>query len=203
MKRLILVRHGNTFEAHEKARFVGRKENLPLTSFGIEQAQKLGTELKKQDIFPDKIIEAGLKRTGETAQILCDILAPHLSVELDSRLLEISYGTWAGLTERQVIDRFGERTLMDFREHGVWPTNADFSPSIDQVISETRDVLDSVSEGTTLAVSSNGRIRWYGNPRSLSMEKPESGSSVKTGSYSILEYHDSEWVVLEWNVLPK
>ena len=42
MTRLYIARHGNTFEAGEAPRRVGRRTDLPLTAAGRAQAEALG-----------------------------------------------------------------------------------------------------------------------------------------------------------------
>ncbi len=42
MTRLVIVRHGNTFEAGETPRRIGARTDLPLTAAGLEQAEALG-----------------------------------------------------------------------------------------------------------------------------------------------------------------
>lgn len=187
--RLILARHGNTFNEGESARFIGRNEDLPLTSYGQQQAVKVALLLRERGLIPSRVFSSPLLRTLSTAQIVCRELGLIEPPVIDNRLLEIDYGRWSNLREDQV----DAQQLLAWREHGEWPVGVDISPSRETILRETEEFLASLNDELTLAVTSNGRIRWY-----YHLESGRSGPSVKTGAICLLEKRLS-WQVLEWN----
>jgi broad specificity phosphatase PhoE len=72
---LLLARHGNTFEASEKAVWVGARTDLPLTVKGREQAQALAAALQPVKPRIGRVISGPLKRTREHAVIVCETLS--------------------------------------------------------------------------------------------------------------------------------
>ena len=70
MPTLYIARHGNTFEAGETPRRIGRGTDLPLVASGRAQAAALGECFTAQKIAFDKIFSAPLKRTRETADAI-------------------------------------------------------------------------------------------------------------------------------------
>jgi len=190
--KLILLRHGNTFEPGEKPRFIGSLEDLPLTEYGRAQGQLAANLLIKEGLQVKALYCSSLKRTIETATIIKEQLNLKSEIVQDQRLLELDYGAWSNLTDDQV----DPKELSEWRDYGLWPQRANFSPSFAQIISETKEFLDSLVEPVTLAVTSNGRMRWF-----FDLLNFKAGPAVKTGALCILQ-KEKNWRVTEWNVIP-
>ena len=62
MIRLILMRHGNTFEAGQTPVQVGTRTDLPLTAQGLAQAKEMLNYLTAEGISPEAIFAGKLKR---------------------------------------------------------------------------------------------------------------------------------------------
>ena len=71
MIRLIIARHGNTFDKGDVIRRVGLRTNLPLSISGRKQAVKLGKALPDitDGISLSECYVSELSRTQETAKI--------------------------------------------------------------------------------------------------------------------------------------
>ena len=87
MMKLYIVRHGQT-EANVNRLFNGRNQK-DLTDFGIEQAERLASQLKNLKI--DLIFCSPLKRTIHTASILN---VNKLEITTDDRLIERDFGSF-------------------------------------------------------------------------------------------------------------
>ena len=98
-----MARHGNTFNAGEKVVMVGAKEDLALTEFGRQQAKAVGCVLYGAGIELTHILAGPLKRTQEFARIIVDALGVALRISSDSRLTELDYGAWSGLSEGEIV----------------------------------------------------------------------------------------------------
>ncbi len=100
--RLLLVRHGATFE-NEQKRYIGQTD-VALSPRGESQAAQLGANLANQTI--DLIVTSDLQRAHTTAKAI----ARHHTVPLepDSDLREINRGIWEGMTYAEVQEHYAE-----------------------------------------------------------------------------------------------
>lgn len=89
-RKLVIVRHGNTFRAGETPTRVGARTDLPLVE--EERARSAGRYLREKGIVIDKVISAPLKRTLETANYILEEMNVDLPIIQDLRLKEIVMG---------------------------------------------------------------------------------------------------------------
>lgn len=104
-RKLVIVRHGNTFRAGETPTRVGARTDLPLVE--EERARSAGRYLREKGIVIDKVISAPLKRTLETANYILEEMNVDLPIIQDLRLKEIDYGPDENMVEDHVIKTFG------------------------------------------------------------------------------------------------
>ncbi len=98
MVKLLIVRHGET--AWTRERFSGARD-VPLAAAGQAQAEAVARALAGQAIAA--VYASPLERARATAE---SIAKPHrLCVQIDPRLLEMSFGRWEGLTRDEVVAR--------------------------------------------------------------------------------------------------
>lgn len=99
MGKLILIRHGQT-EMNAQNLYFG-KLNPPLNDLGIEQSYMAKEKLS--NIAYDCIYSSPLERTRETAEI-CNYLDKEIIY--DSRLEEINFGIFEGLTFKEISEQY-------------------------------------------------------------------------------------------------
>lgn len=100
MVELYIVRHGETDTNHED-RINGMSTDKPLNAKGIAQVEELKKHL---DITKfDEIYSSPMKRAMQTAEILND---GALEIHQDKRLYEADYGSWDGLKEIDLRDKY-------------------------------------------------------------------------------------------------
>jgi probable phosphoglycerate mutase len=99
--RLLLVRHGET-EWNRQGRFQGQID-VPLNDNGRLQAQKAAVFLK--DVMLDFAVSSPMLRPKETAEIILQY-HPHVRLELQDGLREISHGLWEGKFETEIEQEF-------------------------------------------------------------------------------------------------
>ena len=99
MGKLILVRHGQT-EMNAQGLYFG-KLNPPLNDLGINQAYEAKNKLLNIDY--DKIYSSPLERAKQTAEI-CNYLDKEIIY--DSRLEEINFGIFEGLTFKEISKQY-------------------------------------------------------------------------------------------------
>ena len=187
MRRVIIVRHGNTFDPGDVIRRVGRGTDLPLSSSGRTQAAALGHHFAETDF--DCVISSPLRRTRETAQAMAD------DIHFDDRLLEIDYGPDEGRPENEVVARLGQDAIDLWDADAVPPPGWLVDPA---AIRADWASLLSESVGTTLIVTSNGIARF-----ALDVVRHDGAArKLKTGAFGVIEERADGWQVTDWNVRP-
>ena len=225
MKRLIVVRHGNTFRQHESPRRVGSRTDLPLVE--EDRARWAGRFLADRGIRPDAIYTSPLQRTMETARLIKEESGAECGIRILHSLSEIDYGPDENKTEQEVYARLGrclpyrpdkqtggneelpEAAVLRRGRAAVDLWNSEAVPplgwtvDVAGIIAAWRGLARDIAEGANvLAVSSNGIIRFV--PRILADEDYEAfrkteRMKVATGSVSIFEATDGKWRCAVWN----
>jgi alpha-ribazole phosphatase len=100
MIRLLLVRHGET-EWNRQKRFQGQRD-IPLNEFGRQQVSVLSRRLKNEAI--NALYTSDLSRAWETAKSISTINGELVMIK-DSRLREMNFGEWEGLTWAEIREK--------------------------------------------------------------------------------------------------
>jgi len=100
---IYLVRHGET-EWNRDGRIQGWLDS-PLTPLGRGQARQVGRKLARMGLGPLPVAVSPLGRTRATAEILSEE-APLGPVTVEPRLMELSLGSWEGMTFDEIHARF-------------------------------------------------------------------------------------------------
>ncbi len=203
--KLLLARHGNTFEAGETPYIVGRNEDLALTSEGETQAVHLAELLRIENLIPTTICSGELRRTRRMADIVSNALALSPPIE-DTRLTELDYGAWSGLTTNEVRARFGTTEAEAWDHNGIIPEGRNWYPSLDKLTADTQDFASEALQrgGMTLAVTSNGVLRFFAKLVDGLFEELASSQQLKvgTGNLCCLEHDGAGWQLGFWNRKP-
>lgn len=204
MTKLIIVRHGNTFDADDTPTRVGARTDLELVESGRTQAEKIGAWLKENKITPEITYSSQLKRTIETAKIAlgkCEAFQPVFPLEIFN---EIDYGPDENLTEDKVIARIGEQAIKDWNEKAIVPDGWDFDPKtcIDNWKNFAAHIVEDEQE-CVMVVTSNGVAR-FAPHLAGNFEEFSNNNKIKlsTGALGILEFDNDKWIVKDWNVKP-
>lgn len=205
MLNLLIARHGNTFDKGDEILRVGLRTDLPLSSSGKTQAERLGAYLTKHYPKIDTVYCSDLIRTQETAQIALQQYHSPLTIERLSLLNEIDYGEDDGQPETTVIKRLGQQAIDDWETNAILPTGWLFDkPKRIQEITQFAEALtQNESIKTVLLITSNGIARFF---RTLLNETNPITSSVSlklgTGCLSSLRYDNGLWSCDYWNLRP-
>jgi broad specificity phosphatase PhoE len=202
--RLLVIRHGNTFDKGDTVRRVGSGTDLPLSQSGREQARKLGAHLQAVHPEIDAVYTGTLKRTKETADIACQFLKPAPRRLISPIFDEIHYGPDEGQPEDEVVARVGKETLVLWEKQCIPPPDWHADP--EELVQRWQGFLKSVqhgASGTTVAVvTSNGIARFL--LKYLEQTGAESSFPYKlsTAAYGELVYHGARWRCEAWNQKP-
>ena len=153
MLHLILVRHGET-EWNVQRRYQGQF-NVPLSSVGRQQAERIAERLASQKI--DAVYASDLERAWETAAI---IAAKHnLAVASEPRLRELKFGVLEGLTFDEAQIQYPEMITAWLKDFNQPPQGAEtidlFNARIISLLDELKQKHD---EATLLLVGHGGSL---------------------------------------------
>ncbi|MBQ6046810.1 MAG: 2,3-diphosphoglycerate-dependent phosphoglycerate mutase [Bacteroidales bacterium] len=143
MKRLILVRHGES-EWNKLNLFTGWTD-VDLSEAGVKEAYEAGKLLKKEGFKPQMCYTSYLKRAVKTLNEILDAMdMDYLPVEKSWRLNEKSYGAIQGLNKADTAAKYGdEQVLLWRRSFDVQPPALDMhderSPRMDARYAELSD----------------------------------------------------------------
>lgn len=189
MKRLVLLRHGET-EWSAAMKHTSRTD-VPLTAAGERAARALGRRLGDLGVVPTRRISSPRRRAVDTARLA----GLGQGLVTDERLVEVDYGEYEGLTTVEIR-----------RQRPSWVLWRDSSPggeSMEQAGQRADDLLASLApeegEGDVVLVGHGHFLRVLA-ARYLDLSPYQARQLVVgTASVSVLG-HEHEWrAVLLWN----
>lgn len=204
MPKLILIRHGNTFDKGDTLLRVGCRTNLPLSSSGQEQAHHIGHYLQSHYPRITQAFCSELMRTEETATIALSYIKVPPPLSPLKWLNEIDYGIDDGKPEADVIKRLGEKAIQDFETQRIMPK--EWSLDIELLEAEinklVRNIETQAPDSVYLVVTSNGIARYF-----LSLLPPQTNTIIQTekmptGSLSVFNFHGQQWHCEHWGMRP-
>ncbi len=210
--KILIARHGNTFDKGQTPTRVGANTDLPL----VEQhrGRSIGNYLRNHELIPDAVYAAPLKRTMRTAELAIEGLNADLTPIAAENFKEIDYGPDENMTEDAVMLRLGNgdidkgRAVIDaWNTQAIVPNGWEVNPEqiIENWQSFAHEVESRYFNGTVLLISSNGIMRFApcltGNFKRFA-ERFE--IKVSTGGMCIFEKSkdDPHWRCTAWNLKP-
>ncbi len=202
MKRITIVRHGNTFAADELPRRIGRRTDLPLVASGIAQGEALGRWFCRDGTRFDRVLVSPLRRTRDTAGIILRDVEGAAVPEPVDWLAEIDHGPDEDQPEAAIVTRIGSEALHRWDAQGIAPPGWQVDAAAR--VAGWRALLDSDWSGHVLAVTSNGAARFALMASGL-IEGADALPSLKlrTGAWGMIEVRDAEPArLLAWDRRP-
>jgi broad specificity phosphatase PhoE len=151
---LLLARHGET-DSNRERRWQGFAD-VPLNERGREQAAALADEL--EDVPLAAIYSSDLRRAYETALVVAE--RKGLSITPLPELREVDVGSWTGLTQDEVKERFpdGYREMRARSGRG-WERGETYTELAGRVLEALRRITSEHPGDAVLVVTHNGPIR--------------------------------------------
>jgi len=203
MLKLLIARHGNTFEKGDTILRVGRRTDLPLSTSGKIQSQKLGDFLTKNYPQINAVYCSNLLRTQQTAQIATDRLKQQPKLQVTDFLDEIDYGPDDGKPESDVIRRIGKNAIKLWEEKSIVPHGWIVKPGAitDAWKDFTKQLAQNAKESKiVLVVTSNGIARFAPNIcENSKLFFEQNSAKMATGSISEFSFTDNRWQINFWN----
>lgn len=201
MTRLVIVRHGNTFEAGEPPRRIGARTDLPLTAAGVAQAEALARHFAANGVSFDRVLSGELKRTRRTAEAIVGTQP----IEPAAFLTEIDHGPDEGQPETAVISRLGNDAITLWETQWVAPEG--WEVGAQWRLLAWREFVERVAEelpdGTILLVTSNGAARFALAALGLKLGENRAGVKFRTGSYGVVQVGSgADFRLLGWDIRP-
>ena len=144
---IVLVRHGETDWNFER-RVQGHTDR-PLNETGRAQARALAAELADEEF--DAVYSSDLARAYETARILAE--ARDLDVTVVPDLRERDFGTWEGLTDTEIEQRFPDA------RRGHWGDAETPEEMRERILGALARIADAHPGGRVLVVGHGGPVR--------------------------------------------
>ena len=195
-RRVVIWRHGQT-EWNVEGRFQGQTD-VPLDAVGRDQARRAARLLAA--LRPNAITASDLARAADTARELSALTG--LSVALDKGLRETYAGTWQGLTDSEIREKFPEEFGAWKRDHSVRRGGGELEIEVaDRVVPAILRALEDIPPRGTLVVVSHGGSSRVAIGRLLGLP-PEHWSSLGGLSnccWSVLGEANRGWRLLEHN----
>jgi probable phosphoglycerate mutase len=200
--RLMIIRHGNTFNKGEEPRRVGLRTDLPLVESGINQAKNLGKYIQDNNLIPNYICCSELLRAKQTAKTMLEAInKDNITIHAESMFNEIDHGPDENRTEDEIILRIGKKALEDWNDFGVVPDGWTVNPrQIQQNWLEfAQDCVNHRQDKLSCVVSSGGIIKFAPIVLTEGVLPEDISSKVSTASLSLFEYKNSNWKLIFWN----
>jgi len=203
MTRLVIVRHGNTFEADEPPRRIGSRTDLPLTAAGEEQAKALARHFEANGVRFDRVLTSALQRARRTAELI--VAEQAIPVETASFLTEIDHGPDEGRLEADVIARLGNDAITLWDTEWIAPEG--WEVGAQWRVPAWREFVERAAEelpyGTILLVTSNGAARFALAALGLKIGDNRASAKFRTGSYGLVEVGAvADFHLVGWNARP-
>jgi probable phosphoglycerate mutase len=197
MRRIFVIRHGNTFSSSADACRIGARTDLPLVDSGHAQAERLGRWFADQGIAIDRLLTSPLLRARQTAQPIADACHHPIDGARDW-LAEIDHGPDEGRPEAEVLARVGAEALACWDTQGVAPDG--WIVDADRRVAAWRGFFaEQGGEGADLLVTSNGAARFA----LIAAGLPLGALKLRTGAYGELAVDDDGIVrLVRWDERP-
>jgi len=193
-KLIYLIRHAHPDYPGGVKMCLGRKNDLPLSPRGLEQAEKLRRYF---DSIPlDAVYTSPLLRARQTAQTIAGGLRP---VRIADDLIELDGGEWDGLT----FDQLRERYPVHFARSGRRFLNPPGGESNEAGLARMRAALAHIGAdaGRCAAVVAHGGVNRLLLCSLLGLPMDEKRETAQDyAGVSLLALEDGRWTVQELHV---
>ena len=199
MTRLIIARHGNTFDKGDIITRCGARTDLPLSISGVDQARGLAAYFSPHSSgFNFKLgFCSPLLRTYQTADFILTEGHSVKSLTTLEFLTEIDYGVDENKPEDEVVARLGQDAITLWDEKAIPPQGWDVEP--EKLIESWKDFLSEHQnhDGDILVITSNGIARFALD--AVDEIVTDAPRKLRTAAYGIIEIKNGHTKITAWD----
>lgn len=194
MPRILICRHGNTFDKGDIIRRVGARTDLPLSVSGRTQAKQLAAHLSGKFVFNTAYCSP-LLRTRETAEAILQAHdAPLIPLPF---LTEIDYGIDEGKSESAVAARLGSEAINLWNSEAIPPQGWQVDPAALRQSWSNFFKAHSDNNEDILVVTSNGVARFVLDVVSgVNMDTPR---KLRTAAFGVVTFEAGKAILKSWD----
>lgn len=199
MIRIVICRHGNTFDKSDVVTRVGARTDLPLSQSGVAQARALADHFSSfvPDFTFSEAYCSPLQRTQQTGEAI--LTSKHAAKGLTSLdfLTEIDYGIDENVAEVDVVARLGQDAITQWDEKSIPPEGWNVDP--EAIIGAWKSFFKKykAQSGDILVVTSNGIARFALDAvDEIATDAPR---KLRTAAYGIIEIENGVSKVTAWD----
>lgn len=200
MTRIVICRHGNTFDKGDVVTRVGARTDLPLSISGIDQARGLAKQFNPDSSeFEFKLAFCSpLLRTYQTADFILTSGHNVKSLDILSFLTEIDYGADENKPEEEVVARLGCGAIELWDEKAIPPKGWDVNP--EALIQSWKAFFSKYEnhECDILVVTSNGIARFALD--AVNEVTTDAPRKLRTAAYGVIEIQNSHSKLTAWDI---
>ena len=200
MTRIIICRHGNTFDKGDVVTRVGARTDISLSNSGKAQAKALATQFSpKNSNYDFKLAFCSpLIRTHQTGDIILSSKHAARDMKILSFLTEIDYGIDENKPEKDVVERLGRGAIELWDEKAIPPKGWKVDPpSLIQSWEAFLTKHESFN-GDILVVTSNGIARFILDAvDEITTDAPR---KLRTAAYGVVEIKNGQSIITAWDV---
>lgn len=200
MTRIVICRHGNTFDKGDVITRVGARTDLPLSISGIAQAKALAAHFspKTSGFHFGQAYCSSLLRTYQTADFILSLNHDVKDLKQLDFLTEIDYGIDENKPEQDVVSRLGQKAIDLWDEKAVPPQGWKVDPPA--IIQSWSAFLDEKKDegGDILVMTSNGIARFALDAvDEIATDAPR---KLRTAAYGIIEIDNGHAKLTAWDL---
>ncbi len=156
--KLYIVRHGESKANIQNIIYCGTSE-FSLSEKGKSQAEKLGQFLKDSSV--DTIYSSPQGRALNTAKIIAKTIPYTKRIYTNSRLKEVNFGVFEGMTADQVKQNFADiyETRKKDKYNYILPEGESYKQAYERVSSFLKELIDqNMHKDETILIVSHGTL---------------------------------------------
>lgn len=200
MTRIVICRHGNTFDKGDTVTRVGARTDMHLSSSGRVQAKTLAAHFSPDHSNYDFKLAfcSPLIRTHQTGDAIINVKHTVSHMKMLSFLTEIDYGIDEGKPEKDVIARLGHRAIELWDKKAIPPKGWKVNPTSLIQCWESFLTKHKNFNGDILVVTSNGIARFVLDAvNEISIDAPR---KLRTAAFGVVEIKNGYSKLTAWDV---
>ena len=153
MARIFIIRHGQTTDNKEQI-FSGKRD-VDLTEEGIEEAKRIGEELKNEKIT--KAYQSGQLRSKHTLNLVLNGYHPKIQIFTDARIRERDYGDLTGQSKTELEKKDPENYKLWHRSYDVPPPGGESIKDVEvRVMDFLNEFIPTFNSKDVVLISAHG-----------------------------------------------